>query len=244
MKSYGKVLVFILTVVAVFACRSKENQETSQGIDPKTTVAKVGDREITVEDWQKQIDLYRVFSLQPVDPSDPQHLQEVLQSLVDQEVVLQAAKKINYRDPAFDKELKEELSQAEQRLKEIKKKLEEDMKAVQRLENSYKEEYTKMRLAQHFAEAKVQNYIVTEKETRDRYEEYREQAKKAGAKPRAYEELRPLIKLRLQTDKMIKTLGEGITVNIENEAVEKFLAQISPTQQVLNPKKDSAGGKK
>lgn len=211
-------------------CASKKGPA---GVDEDAVVARVGDREITVGDWLTQVDLYRVFSLQPVDPSDPEHQREVLQSLLDQQIVLQALRKADYSDPKFDKEIKEELVQAEQRLKEIREKLQQDMAAVERLERNFKEEYTKMRLAQHFAESKVGDFIVTEKEMRDRYADYVKQAKEANQKPRPYDQVRQLIKLRLQTDKMIESLRGDLPVERDEEVIRKYLERLSPSRKAL-----------
>ena len=89
--------------MAGWACNKYGN---TSGISDDVVVATVGDHKITFGDWMHQMDLLRVFAT-PIDPDDKEQVKAVLDSLIDQQLVLEAAQKDHYSDPAFDEDLKE-----------------------------------------------------------------------------------------------------------------------------------------
>ncbi len=89
------------------------------------------------------MDLLRVFAT-PIDPDNKDQVKAVLDSLIDQQVVLEAAQKDHYSDGAFDEGLKKKLLEADLKMKEIKDKLEKDMQTLKRIEKNYQDPYKKM----------------------------------------------------------------------------------------------------
>lgn len=166
----------VLLFVAGWACSKYSNPA---GVADDTVVAVVGDHNITFKDWMRQMDLLRVFAT-PIDPDNKDQVKAVLDSLIDQQVVLGAAQKDHYSDGTFDEGLKKKLLEADLKLKEIKDKLEKDMQTLQRIEKNYQDPYKKMLLARQYANTKVGDVVVTDKDLRDWYDDYSLQAKQAG----------------------------------------------------------------
>src|SRR5579872_4642763 len=97
----SKNLFFYMAAAAIFfmagwACDKFANKS---GISYSQVVAVVGDHNITFGDWMKQMDLLRVFA-SSVDPDNSEQVKAVLDSLIDQELVLDAAQKAKFSDPA------------------------------------------------------------------------------------------------------------------------------------------------
>lgn len=202
----------------------------------KTVVAEVAGQKVTADDWTKHLDLYRVVSPGVVDPNDPEQVKEVLESLLDQDVVLAAAAKEKYSSPELDKELNKGMPEAVQQLKELQLKLEKDLEAVTRLQKSFKEDYTRMLTAQSYAKDKVQEVVVTEKEIRDRYDVYAKEATAAKQKPVPYDKVHDKIKVRAMADKLLAQLREQYKVNRHEDAIQKYLGKLSPSQAALQNK--------
>ncbi len=222
----GMVLL-ALVAVGTTACNLLPNKA---GIASAKPVAHVGDKTISFGQWMRQVDLYRVFAPQTVDPQDPATVKEVLDSLVDQEIVMGAIQKENYKNEAFEKEIKGELEKARQELETIRVKLERDLASVQRLQKTYKDDYYAMRLAQVYAEANVDGIIVTEKEKRDRYEQYKQDALKMNQKPREYKLVEPQIELRLKADNLLKKLQADRKISREEDVIQKYLGTLTPAK--------------
>jgi hypothetical protein len=220
------VLAGLLAVTAMAAaCNGVPNKSS---ISANKRVAKVGEKVITYDGWMRQVDLYRVFAPSSVDPRDPTTVKEVLDSLVDQEIVLGALKKQNYKNEEFEKSIKGEMEKARQELENIRAKLEMDLAAVKRLQKSYHDDYYNMRLAQVYAEENVKDVIVTEKQKRDRYEQYKKDAAKAGQKPKDYRLVEPQIELRMKADNLLKKLQGDRKVTREEDVIQKYLGTLSP----------------
>jgi hypothetical protein len=217
--------VLAVTAALMAACSLHPGKAS---IPANKMVAKVGDKALTFGAWMRQIDLYRVFAPSTVDPRDPATVKEVLDSLVDQEIVLGALKKQNYKNDEFEKSIKGELEKARQELEGIREKLEMDLAAVKRLQKSYRDDYYNMRLAQAYAEENVKDVIVTEKQKRDRYDQYRQDAAKAGQKPKEYRMVEPQIELRLKADNLLKKLQGDRKVTREEDVIQKYLGSLSP----------------
>src|SRR5258708_5424485 len=167
MFSRSKNVFFYTAIAALFfmagwAC---DKFASKSGISNSQVVAVVGDHNITFGDWMKQMDLLRVFA-SSIDPDNSEQVKAVLDSLIDQQLVLDAAQKAKFSDPAFDETLKKKLLESELKIKEIKDKLEKDIQTVQRIQNGYQEPYKKMLLARQFAESQVDKVEVTNKEIR------------------------------------------------------------------------------
>lgn len=211
--------ILVLTA-AVSACKYLPNKK---GVAPTQKVAQVGDTVLTFDDWMRQVDLYRVFAPQSVDPREPNTVKEVLDSLIDQEIVSGAIKAKNYKNEEFEKDIKGEIEKARQELDAIREKLEMDLAAVKRLQKNYVDDYYAMRLAQVYAEENVESIIVTEKQKRDRYEQYVKDAVKTGQKPRAYAQVANQIELRLKADNLLKQLQGERKVTREEDVIQKYL---------------------
>jgi uncharacterized membrane-anchored protein YhcB (DUF1043 family) len=217
--------VLLVAVAALAACQYLPSKG---GIPPSTKVAQVGDAKITFGDWMRQVDLYRVFAPTTVDPRDPDTVKEVLDSLVDQHIVLGALKAKNYKNEEFEKEIKGELEKARQELDSIREKLELDLAAVKRLQKTYRDDYYQMRLAQNYAEQNVGDVIVTEKQKRDRYEQYVKDAARAGQKPKEYRLVQGQIELRLKADNLLKQLLGDRKTTREEDVIQKYLGTLPP----------------
>ena len=215
----------LLGVAALAACQYLPGKK---GISRGTLVAQVGDTKITFGDWMRQVDLYRVFSPTTVDPRDPETVKEVLDSLVGQHIVLGALKQKNYKNEEFEKAIKGELEKARQELDAIREKLEMDLAAVKRLQKSYHDDYYQMRLAQVYAEENVGDVIVTEKQKRDRYEQYVQDAVRANQKPKDYRAVEKQIELRLKADNLLKSLQGDRKTTREEDVIQKYLGTLTP----------------
>jgi hypothetical protein len=209
MFSGSKKIFFYALAAAIFfmaglACDKFGNKS---GISDSQVVAVVGDHNITFGDWMKQMDLLRVFA-SSIDPGNSDQVKAVLDSLIDQQLVLDAAQKGHFSDPAFDETLKKKLLESELKIKEIKDKLEKDIQTVQRIQKGYQEPYKKMLLARAYAENQVANVIVTEKDLRDWYDQYAYRAQRAGQKIPSYDKVKKEIKPSVQAEKFLKNLQE------------------------------------
>ncbi len=230
------------------------------GISDSTVVAVVGDRQITFGDWMRQIDLLRVFAQTPIDPDNKDQVKAVLDSLVDQELVLEAAQKSHFSDSAFDEALKTKLQEADLKVKDLRDKLEKDIQTLRRVENNYQEPYKKMLLAREYANSRVDDVVVTEKDLRDWYDDYSNQAKAAGQNLPPFEKIRhndkalAQIKATVQAEKFIKNLEEATQVDRKQDVIDKYLAGLSISEKMLGtdeeapapgltPNPKDAGGK-
>ena len=230
-KLFGGILFLALATVLGIGCAKDKLAGDN------TVVAEIGDQKVTTADWVSHMDLYRV--VQPgagIDPTDPDHVKQVLDSLLDQDVVLAAAAKEKFASADLDKELNKSLPDSETKLVELQTRLERDLAAVKHVRKNFKVDYTKMLTAQAYAQTKVKDVIVTEKEVKDRFDEYVSEAKSAGEKPQPYEKVRDQVRLRAMADKLLTQLRAEYKVSRHEDAIQKYLAQISPSQQIL--KKD------
>jgi hypothetical protein len=224
----------VLLFAAGWSCGKFGNKS---GISNSQVVATVGGHNITFGDWMKQMDLLRVFST-AVDPDNAEQVKAVLDSLIDQELVLSAAQKANYHDAEFDEALKTRLVQAEIKVKEIKEKLEKDRETVQRIEKNYEAAYKKMLLARQYASSRVNDVTVTSKDLRDWYDDYALKAKRAGQQLPPFEKVKREIEPSVKAEKFLSALQAEAKVERKQEIIEKYLTSLSTSRQML----DSKGG--
>ncbi len=220
---------------AGWACNKYSNVA---GISDTTVVAVVGDRQITFGDWMRQIDLLRVFAQTPIDPDNKDQVKAVLDSLIDQELVLDAAQKSHFSDSAFDEALKTKLQEADLKLKDLRDKLEKDLQTLRRVENNYQDPYKKMLLAREYANSRVGDVVVTEKDLRDWYDDYAAQALAAGQKMPPYSNLSAQIKEQkikpaVQAEKFVKDLEDTSKVDRKQDVIDKYLASLSISEKLL-----------
>ncbi len=223
-----------LLFVAGWACSKYSNPA---GISDDTVVAVVGDHSITFKDWMRQMDLLRVFST-PIDPDNKDQVKAVLDSLIDQQVVLEAAQKDHYSDGAFDEGLKKKLLEADLKLKDIKDKLQKDMQTLQRIEKNYQDPYKKMLLARQYANTKVGDVVVTDMDLRNWYDDYSVQARQAGQTLPPYSRLSEKIKDEkikpsVQAEKFIKDLTAETKIDKKSDVIDKYLASLSISEKML-----------
>ncbi len=203
------------------------------GISDGQLVATVGDQKITFNDWMRHLDLLRVFSPQPVDPNSAEQVKEVLESLINQEVVLGVIQKTNYSDPKFEEMAQKELVEAGLQIKELKDKLTRDIETVNRLEKNYKDGYMQMLMAQHYAASQVDSVIVSDQEAKEKYMELAKQAKLAGQEVPPFDKIEDQLKLRIRADKLLTKLQGDRKINRQVDVIEKYLANLSSEQQAL-----------
>jgi hypothetical protein len=225
------IVVLALAAGVLVGCNLKD-----KWVGDKSVVAEVAGQQVTAADWSKHLDLYRVVSPGVVDPTDPNHVKEVLESLIDQDVVLAAARKEKYASSELDAELNKGLPEAAQQLQELRLKLEKDLEAVTRLQKTFKEDYTKMLTAQSYAKDKVKDIVVTEKDIRDRYDVYAKEAASQNQKPIEYAKVHDKLKVRAMADKLLEQLRADYKVTRHEDAIQKYLSKISPSQEALQGK--------
>ncbi|HET9869379.1 MAG TPA: hypothetical protein VFR02_02615 [bacterium] len=235
-KAFFLILAGGLTALLGLAC----NEYGAAGVKGSDVVATVGDTKVTFADWMRQMDLLRVFSPQPIDPDNADQARQVLQSLEDQDVVLAALRKAKYSDPKFDEAMQKELIQADLQLKQIKDKLKRDQETVDRLQNNYKDAYTKMLLSQHFAASQVDSVYVSDKEVRERYDQMAQAARKQGQQFPPYAKVKDRVKLRLQADKLLTQFQGDTKIEQKDAVIQKYLASLSPSEQALDANPSAA----
>jgi hypothetical protein len=196
-------------------------------------VATVGDKKITFSDWMHQMDLLRVFSPQPVDPNNSEAVRAVLDSLIDQEVVLEAARSAHYTDPNFDELSKTKMLEAGNQIKDIKDRLVQDMETVNRLEKTYKASYLQMLLAQSYAASKITSVSVNEQEIKDRYAKYAKQIAGEGQKAPSFEKVRDQVRLRVRADKLMNQLQGDRKIVKNEDVIQKYLTNLSASSALL-----------
>lgn len=220
-----RTAVLMAVAVLTAACNLYPNKAN---IPANKLVAQVGEKQVTFAQWMRQLDLYRVLAPNSVDPDDPADVKLVLDNLVDQEIVLEAIKDQKYKSEEFDKDIKGELEKVRQELEKLKTRVEKDLAAVTRLQKTYKDDFYNMRLAQVYAEEHVKEVIVTEKQKRDRYDQYKKDMAKIGQKPREYRVIEEQIEMRLKADNLITKLRGDREVSREEDVIQKYLGTLTP----------------
>jgi SurA-like N-terminal domain len=215
---------------AGWACNKYANPS---GISDGTVVAVVDGHKITFGDWMRQTDLLRTFGT-PIDPDDKDQVKAVLDSLIDQQLVLQAAQKAHYSDASFDETLKTKLQAADLKIKDLKDKLTKDMQTLERVENNYQEPYKKMLLARQFASSQVGEVAVTDKDLKDWYDDYAKQAKASGRSLPPFAKVKDQIKPNVQAEKFLKDLQDKTTVDRKTDVIDKYLAGLSASADNLD----------
>jgi hypothetical protein len=221
--------------MAGWACNKYTNVA---GISDNTVVAVVGDHQITFGDWMRQTDLLRVFAT-PIDPDNKDQVKAVLDSLIDQEIVLEAAQKEHFSNGAFDEAMKKKLQEADLKLKDLKDKLEKDIQTLRRVEKVYQDPYKKMLLARQYANSHVEDVVVTEKDLRDWYDNYAAQAEQAGQKLPSFDKVKndkafAQIKEAAQAEKFLKNLEASTKVDRKEDVIDKYLASLSISEKMLD----------
>ncbi len=174
-----------------------------------------------------------VFSPQPVDPNNSEAVKAVLDSLIDQQVVLESAKAANYSDPKFDEMSKNKLIEAGNQIKDIKDRLVQDMETVNRLEKTYKESYLHMLLAQSYAASRMPMVQVSEQDIKDRYATYKKQMEQEGQAAPTYEKIRQQVGVRVKADKLMSQLEATQKVTRDEDAIQKYLTNLSTSSALL-----------
>ena len=234
-------LAAMVLFYAGWACNKYGN---TAGVSDTSVVAVVGDHKITFADWMRQSDILRVFFGSPIDPDNKDQMKAVLDSLIDQEVVLQAAQKAQFSSGTFDEQLKMKLQEADQTLKDLRDKLEKDTQTLHRIEKNYQDPYKKMLLARQFAGSRMNDVVVTEKDMRDWYDDYAAKAKDLGQPMPPYSKLNEKIKdekikPQVQADKFVKDLDGQTRIERENDVIDKYLNNLSVSAKMLGS--DSEG---
>jgi len=238
----SKNLFFYATAAAVFFTLGLACNKMTGGsvVSNDQVVATVGDHKVTFGDWMKQLDVLRVFT-GSVDPDSAEQSRAVLDSLIDQCLILDAAQKAHYSDPKFDESLKLKLQEADVKLKDLKDKLEKDIQTVHRIEKDYQDPYKKMLLANEFAKHQVGDVVVTNKDLKDWYADYGKHLGAGGNLP-PFEKVQARIKPAVQADKFIKNLESGSKIDRNTDVINKYLQSLSASQQMLGSSTESGVG--
>jgi len=233
------ILTAALAAVCFFAGLACDKFSSPGGLPKGEVVAVVDGNQITFGEWMQQLDLLRVSVGASVDPDNAEQVKAVLDSLIDQQLVLAAAKKSEFRDPNFDSTLKTRLLEADLKIKDIKEKLQKDMATVKRIENKYEEPFKKMLLARQFAAHQVDTVTVTDKDLRDWYSEYSQQMARAGQKMPPYgPQVSSNKKVReaVQAEKFLASLHAQGQIVRKQEVIDKYLQTLSASRQMLDSK--------
>lgn len=228
--------------VAGWACNKYGNVA---GISDDAVVAVVGDHEITFKDWMRQTDLLRVLAQTPIDPDNKDQMKAVLDSLIDQEIVLESAQKSHFSSSTFDETLKKSLQEADLKIKDLRDKLDKDMQTLRRIQNNYQDPYKKMLLARQYANSQVDSVVVTDKDLRDWYTDYSAQAAQAGQRMPPFEKIKQnekalaQVKSTVQAEKFLKNLQAGTKVDRKQDVIDKYLASLSISEKMLDSDSDS-----
>jgi hypothetical protein len=213
-------ILILCAVGAVFmagwSCSKFANKS---GLSDDQVVATVGAKKITFADWMRQMDMLRVFSSQKVDPNNSEAVKAVLDSLIDQQVVLESAKAANYTDPKFDEVSKNKLIEAGNQIKDIREQLTQDMQTLNRLEKTYKDSYLHMQ--------------VSEQEVKDRYLSFKKQMEEAGQSMPPYEKVRQQVGMRVKMDKLMSQFEASQKVVRDQDAIQKYLTNLSTSSSLL-----------
>lgn len=237
MKSFFSFAALALVFfTAGWACNKYGN---TAGVNESQVVATVDGHDITFGEWMKQVDLTRVF-ITPIDPSNSDQIKAVLTSLIDQQLVLDAAQKANFSDAAFDEALKKKMLEADLTIKEEKDRLEKDRQTVDRLEKNYKDSYKRMLLAHEFAASQFEKVAVTDKDMRDWYANYAARAAQEGQKLPPYEKVKARVegevKPNVQREKFVSNLEADGKVTRNEDIIKKYLGTLSASQELLDSK--------
>jgi DNA-binding TFAR19-related protein (PDSD5 family) len=218
-----------------WACSKFANKS---GVSDSQVVATIGDKQITFSDWMHQMDLLRVFSPQPVDPNNSEAVRAVLESLIDQEVVLEAARSAHYTDPKFDELSKNKLLEAGNQIKDIKDRLVQDMETVKRLEKTYKNSYLQMLLAQSYAASRIDRVAVSDQQIKDRYAKYVKQMAEEGQKAPPLDKVKDQVRLRVRADNLMNELQGDRKVVKNEDVIKKYLDNLSTSSALLQSQSD------
>lgn len=229
-KVFFYAVAAMVCFTAGWACNKYGN---NAGISDNTVVATVNGHDITFRDWMRQMDLLRVFA-SPIDPDNKDQVKAVLDSLIDQQVVLDAAQKDHYSNASFDETVKTRLQAADLKVKELKEKLEKDIQTVERIQGSYQDAYKKMLLARQFASSQVDKVVVTNKDLKDWYDQYAAQAAEAGQKLPPFDKVKDRLKPDVQAEKFVKDLETASTIDRKNDVINKYLNNLSISDKILN----------
>lgn len=228
-----KVFFYAAAAVVFFAAGWACNKYGNvSGISDDTVVAMVGDHKITFGDWMRQLDILRVFATS-IDPDNKDQVKAVLDSLIDQQLVLDAAQKDHFANGTFDEAMKKKLQEADLKIKDLKDKLDKDMQTLHRIEHNYQDPYKRMILARQYAASKVDDVEVTEKDLRDWYDDYANQAKAVGQKLPPFEKVKNQIKPNVQAEKFLKNLQAATKVERKQDVIDKYLASLSISEKML-----------
>ncbi len=214
-----------------WACSKFANKA---GISDQQVIATVGDKKITFSDWMRQMDLLSVFSPQQVDSNNAESVREVLDSLIDQEVVLSAARAAHYTDPNFDEQSKNKLLEVGNQIKDIKERLVQRMETVNRLEKSYKDSYLAMLLARSYASSRIESVKVSDQDVKDRYAKYVKQMVPEGQKAPPFDKaMQEQVRRSVQADKLMNQLQMDSKVVKNEDMIQKYLTNLSTSSALL-----------
>ncbi len=198
----------------------KKKMEKQQ-IDKDKVVAKVNDTEIKGDEYNRALSQFQIqYQQMGQDPTSDklskQIEEQVVQSLVDYELILQAAEGKGYT--ASDEEVEKKLKSIKDQYKEDKK-FEEALKQNKLTEKELKAQLTRNLTYEKFVEKEVPAAEVSEKEMKDYYNKFKEKAKGQQAPP--YEDVKAQIKTQLenqqkqeQVTKKIKQLKDKADVKV------------------------------
>jgi hypothetical protein len=232
---FSYIVLGVIFFAAGIACDKFSNNPS--GVSNSQVVATVNGHDITFGDWMKQVDMTRVF-VTPIDPSNVDQVKAVLNSLIDQQLVLDAAQKDHYSDPKFDDAIKKKLLEADLTVKEVRDRLEKDQQTLNRLEKNYQEPYKRMLLAHEYAASRLDNVVVTEKDLKDWYTTYSAQAARSGQALPPYEKVKDRVRKQVQPnvqrEKFVMNLeGEG-KINRNDDVISKYLSTLSASEEMLD----------
>jgi translation initiation factor 1 (eIF-1/SUI1) len=195
-------------------------------VDKTMVVATVGNHKITVKNWIQEMDLYRVFVSSNIDPENPQDAQQILQSLIDQDIVLHAAHHAHFLDPVLQAQLQKQLPNIKLKLQQLKTRLKQNLASVIRLQKDYTRLYSHMILAQDFAQKHLNTIHITSKEVRSAYQQYLHAAKELKEKAYPFSKVARSLKARIAAHALLKKMQGSLQVTQNQAAIQKYLSTL------------------
>jgi hypothetical protein len=221
-----------------WACSKFANKA---GISDQQVVATVGDKKITYADWMHQMDFLSILAPRQVDPNNAESVRDVLDSLIDQEVVLSAARASHYTDPTFDEQSKSKLIEVGNQIKDIKDHLAQQIETVNRLEKSYKDSYLAMLLARSYASSRIDSVKVSDQEVKDRYAKYAKQLAEEGQKaPPINQAIEQKVRQTVAGEKLMSQIQMDNKVVKNEDVIQKYLTYLSTSSALLQDQSSPA----
>ncbi len=201
----GIVAVAVLVVVLVLTIPVTDN-----GLPDNNVAATVNGEKIMQEDVAE---MQQVYAAQDIPISE----EEVLEQLIMQEVVYQAATEYLPTEEEAEEQLEAQVAMMGWTMEEFRDMLEEEGLSY----DEQLEDFRRQTAIQDYLQDAVTVPEVTEEEAREFYEEYKQQYPEEELPP--FEEVEPQIVMQLEQQKQQEAIGPFIEELIEKADIEEYM---------------------